>query len=248
MTISRNAWLKYIGRMSKLSKEAASEMGRWVQKYGFSNEKALITYAYSLATKYGEGSAELACEMYEAIAEMSGVAIPYVEPAGTATYAEVAKAVRGAMLQSPTGQLVEQVVDRLVKQAGADTIRNNAIRDGAQWAWIPSGTSCAFCLTLGSRGWQYASKKTLKGDHADHIHANCDCQFMVRFNDRTNFPGYDPEELQEMYYSADGSKPADKINSIRRMQYASRKDQINEQKREAYMIRTAGSIIAAITK
>ena len=88
------------------------------------------------------------------------------EAAETATYNETAKAINGAA-KTNSGKEVSGVVDRLVKRAGVDTTMKNAIRDGAEWAWIPSGDTCAFCLTLASRGWQPASADALKGGHAD---------------------------------------------------------------------------------
>ena len=51
---------------------------------------------------------------------------------------------------------MQRGVSRLVKRAGADTTLKNAQRDGAEFAWVPHGDSCAFCLTLASRGWQRA--------------------------------------------------------------------------------------------
>ena len=101
---------------------------------------------------------------------------------------------------------------------------NNALRDGAQWAWIPSGDTCAFCIALASRGWQKASKKALKNGHAEHIHANCDCTYAVRFDNNLEVEGYDPKEYQKMYYGAEGRTPEEKINSMRRMFYAENKD------------------------
>ena len=85
-------------------------------------------------------------------------------------------------------------VSRLVKQAGADTTLKNAIRDGAEWAWVPHGDTCPFCITLASNGWQPASKKALKGDHAQHIHAHCDCEYAIRFDSSTTVAGYDPDK------------------------------------------------------
>lgn len=248
MKISRQDWSNYIKRLRAISKTASDKMQAYVAQHGLGDRDAIIEYAYALVTKYGEGSAELACEMYDAMAEISGASVLPALPAETATYGETAKAINGAMKQSPSGQLLSQVTDRLVKQAAADTTLQNAKRDGAQWAWIPAGDTCAFCLTLASRGWQYASKAVMKGDHADHIHAHCDCQFAIRFNESTRYAGYDPDKLLDQYYSADGFTSNEKINSLRRMHYASHKEQINTQKREAYMIRTAGSIIDAITK
>ena len=122
----------------------------------------------------------------------------------------------------------------LVKMAGVDTMQQNAIRDGAYWAWIPSGDTCAFCITLASRGWQRASRNALKDGHAEHVHANCDCTYAVRFNERLSYEGYDPDRYLDMYNSADGDAPKQRINALRREFYADNKEIINEQKRSAY--------------
>ena len=127
---------------------------------------------------------------------------------------------------SPTG------VSRLVKRAGADTTLKNAVRDGAEWAWAPHGDTCPFCITLASNGWQKASSKVLKGGHAEHIHANCDCEFAIRFDHSTTVAGYDPEKYLRQYRAA-GSD----VNAMRRIDYAARKDAINAQKRAAYQLR-----------
>ena len=110
---------------------------------------ALIRYAYALVTKYGEGSAELACQMYDALAEAQGVTLPAAEPAPTATYGEVTGMVK-ATQDSPAN--LQSGVSRMVKQAGADTTAHNAIRDGAEWAWVPHGDACPFCRMLASNG------------------------------------------------------------------------------------------------
>ena len=89
--------------------------------------------------------------------------------------------------------------------------------------------TCPFCLMLASRGWRRAGKKTLQGGHARHIHANCDCEYAVRFDSNTNVAGYDPEKYLAQYNAANGD-----INAMRRAQYAQNKDKINAQKRAAY--------------
>lgn len=80
-------------------------------------------------------------------------------------------------------------------------------------------------------------EKTLSGGHAEHIHANCDCTYAVRFGGRGGVRGYDPQTYFDMYNDADGIKSKDKINAMRRMQYAHNRDAINAQKREAYALR-----------
>jgi hypothetical protein len=131
-------------------------------------------------------------------------------------------------------EIVSGAVERLVKMNGADTVLQNAKRDGAEWAWIPNGDTCMFCIALASRGWQEASRAILQGGHAEHIHAHCDCTFAIRHDSSTNVRGYDPERYRGMYDNADGRNSKDKINAMRREAYAENKEIINAQKRSAY--------------
>ena len=178
-------------------------------------------------------------------------AAPPAEPAPTATFEETAKAVRGT--QKNRRNSVPDTVSRLTKQAAADTTLKNAQRDGAQFAWVPHGDTCAFCIALASRGWQYMSKRTLRNGHAEHIHANCNCEFAVRFNESTTVAGYDEDYYKTMFKDVpldnwntpDGKPPAGsndanrplyerRVNALRREAYAENKEQINAQKRAAY--------------
>ena len=233
-TISANAMQAYMKRMSALNQAAADAMKSYIQTYGFMDIDALIDYAYGIATKYGEGAAALAAQMYDVTAELSGQIFDPAVPAPTASYQQVAKTVQGVAKQSQNENMMGNAVGRLVKQAGADTTLRNALRDGAEFAWIPSGDTCAFCITLASRGWQRASKAAIKGGHAEHIHANCDCVYAIRFDSNTTVKGYDPDKYRAMYEDADGRTPKDKINAMRREFYAENKEEINEQKRDAY--------------
>ena len=222
----------YHARLSKLNEKAGQQMAEYVAAHGTEDGPALIAYAHALVTKYGEGSAELASQMYDALAEASKANLPAAEPAATAEYGEVARMVNATKRQNPAN--LPNGVRRLVKRAGADTTLHNAIRDGAEWAWVPHGDTCPFCIMLASNGWQKASAKLLKGGHAEHIHANCDCEFAVRFDGSTNVAGYDPEKYLKQYRAA-GSD----VNAMRRIDYAAHRERINAQKRAAYAARTA---------
>lgn len=237
MDIAFKDWHRYINRLSSINKKAADEMRKWINANGgYANipTDKVIDYAYALATKYGEASATLSAIMYDNVAQLSGAVVPAAVPASTSTYGEVAKAIQGSAKFSENVDYLSEVVGRLVKQAGADTTLQNALRDGAQFAWIPSGDTCMFCLTLGSRGWQYASKKAVNNGHAEHIHSNCDCTYAVRFNNDTNIKGYDPDAYLKIYEDADGYTSKEKINAMRREAYALNKKKINAQKRIAY--------------
>lgn len=236
MQISAKTWNEYVTRLSRLNQKAGQLMREYIDAHGTANTDDLVAYAYGLVTKYGEGSAELACQMYEALAEAQGVYVPAAEPAETASYGEVARMVSATKDQNPAN--LPNGVSRLVKRAGADTTLKNAVRDGAEWAWIPHGDTCPFCITLASNGWQKASQKLLKGGHAEHIHANCDCEFAVRFRSDTTVAGYDPEKYFRQYREA-GSD----VNAMRRIDYAARKDAINAQKRAAYAARKEQAVL-----
>jgi hypothetical protein len=204
--------------MSQISETAADLMQKWVQKNGFGNDKALLDYAFALSQHYGQAIGALSCQMYEATAAAQGAVIPTAEMAELPEYGEVAKAIHGTMKQSQNN--VPATIARLIKQVGADTTLKNAGRDGAEFAWVPHGDTCAFCITLASRGWQRVSKKALKNGHAEHIHAHCDCEYAVRFDGKSSVAGYDPDKYLEEYYNAEGNTPKEKINSMRRARYA----------------------------
>lgn len=190
MRITTQAWETYIRRLAQLNEKAAQLMAEYLAAHGIADTEALTDYAAALVQKYGEGSAELACQMYDAMAALQNARVSPAEPAAPASRREVARMVQATRESPPQ---MQRGVSRLVKRAGADTTLKNAQRDGAEFAWVPHGDSCAFCLTLASRGWQRASQAAIKGGHAEHIHASCDCEYAVRFDGRTSVAGYDPE-------------------------------------------------------
>ena len=242
MQISTKDWKNYIRKLSQMNDLAAQKMREYVAKNGFADTDALISYAYALATKYGEGSAEITCQMYDAIAEMEGKILPPAEPAETASYDETAKAIKGCLKRSPNGSLLASTSSRLVKQVGADTMVKNALRDGAEFAWVPNGDTCSFCIMLASNGWKRASKKAIRKGHAEHIHANCDCQYCVRFSPDTTVAGYEPDKYKQIYDSYDGNWE-EKLRAMRRDDYSQNKDKINAQKRAAYSNRKKQSFL-----
>ncbi len=237
MYISTKDWTAFVNKLSKINQSAADKVREYVAKNGFGDAGALISYCYQVADYYGTASASLSALMYDTVTELEGAFYPPAELAASPSYGDVAKAVNGTLKVSQNPDEISGAVARLVKRTGQDTLLNNAMRDGAEFAWIPAGDTCAFCITLASRGWQHISKDALKNGHAEHIHSNCDCTYMVRHRQDVNVRGYDPAAYRRLYDNADGSGSKEKINSIRRMQYASNKDRINAQKREAYALR-----------
>ena len=223
MKLSANDWRNYVDKLRKVNEAAAQKMEEYINAHGIDDTDALVEYAYAVATKYGEANGALACEMYDAVADASEAAVPPAEMAPTATFDETARAIYGTILNQ--NNTIPQTVSRLTKQVGADTTLRNALRDGAKFAWVPHGTeTCAFCITLASRGWQNISKKALKNGHAEHIHANCQCEYAISFDANPSVGGYDPDYYYKIYADADGNTPHQKINAIRREIYAEQKD------------------------
>ena len=71
---------------------------------------------------------------------------------------------------------------------------------------------------LDTKNTSYDFAITDKG-HAEHIHANCDCEFAIRFDKKSGVKGYDPDKYKRQYENAEGDTWRDKLNSIRRDQY-----------------------------
>lgn len=241
MRISKKVWNRYAKTLTRLSAAAAAEMERAYETLvasGATDEQlrqGLIAAATAIAAKYGNAAGAAACEIYDAVAAAQRASVPAALPAATATRGEAAKVVNSSLLRSKRADVLGSAVGQLVKQAGADTTLQNAKRDGAQWAWIPSaGETCAFCITLASQGWLPASEAQMNGEHAEHIHPNCGCAFAIRFGDDLEVDGYNPGVYKRLYDDSPGDNSKEKINSMRREFYAENKEEINAQKRDAY--------------
>lgn len=229
------AWKRYAKLQADIQQAAADKMAGYIEEFGLKDRTGAMQYAYwAIGEKYGPAAAEAACEMYDLTARMAGVSVPPAEPAEMPTPEQVTRFVEKAAAQSDAN--IPAAVGNMVKRAGADTTLKNAARDGAEWAWVPVGDTCAFCRMLASQGWQRQSKKA-QARHAEHIHNHCDCQYAVRFNGQGGPAGYDPEKYAREYYDADEGSWQDKVNAMRRADYAENADEINAQKRAAYAAR-----------
>lgn len=237
MVITEKVWRNYIDGLEKVDSKVKAETLKYLSTHDVDSEEgrnAFIAYCYGLVTKYGEAASEFACQMYDAISELEGAEVDFAEPADTASYQEVAKAVNGTMKNLLRAEIVAAAMGRLVKLSGQDTTLKNAIRDKAYFAWIPLGDTCPFCLGIAAEGWKRASESALNGGHAEHIHGNCNCSYTIKHKETTSYPFYDPNKYQELFANAEGDTEEEKLNSVRRIAYNKNKDKINAQKRSAY--------------
>lgn len=236
--VDAESWAKYREKLAAIDKKTAEVIQKYIEEHGSRIGPEFIDYAYAVSTKYGEAAGALAADMYDELADMFiknyGKDIEPAFVAKTATRWEVQQAVALATPAEIPGQ-----IGKLVRQVSADTMLQNGRRDNAQWAWIPHGGTCPFCITLASNGWRNVRDSDIlnRDGHCAHIHPNCDCTVAIRFNDRLTIQGYDPEVYRKQYDAAEGTTSNDKINAMRREDYAKHADEINAQKRAAYAAR-----------
>lgn len=219
MKISQASWEAYVSTLAKINKKAAVMTQAYIDRHGVGDTKRLVDFANEVIKTYGSANGALACQMYNELARLQDASVPDAEMAELPDYPEVARAVYGTINNQHS--TIPATVERMTKQVGADTMLKNARRDNAEWAWVPNGAeTCAFCITLASQGWMPASRAQLNGSHAEHIHANCMCEFAIRFDGETEIDGYDPDKYYDMYMNAsDDNDSVKKINALRRKLY-----------------------------
>jgi hypothetical protein len=237
MTISKRVWENYINGLTQVSDKAKELTLEYLSKHPidtYEDRQALIAFCYGISAKYGEAAATFACQMYDVEADYEGVILDPAEPAEPADYNEVAKTVNGTLKYLLAAEVTAAAIGRLVKRCGQDTTLKNAIRDGALYAWIPTGDTCPFCLSIAAEGWKKATQKALAGGHAEHIHGNCNCAYAIKHIEETDYAAYNPDVYKEIMSAAEGNTKEEKLNSIRRMAYKENKERINAQKRSVY--------------
>ena len=239
MRLSSSAYATYQRAHRLLQDAAKKELGDFVASlpYGLDDPRALRPVqaeVLRLLGKYGSADASLSAAFYDELMDAMGANTPAAiaaAPEGSYALQDVSDAIGRATSSESAQALIEGVLAGHVKRAGIATMRSNAVRDRVEWAWICTGDTCAFCRTLASRGWQPASKAVRAGRHAEHIHDNCDCQFVVRKPGETlDVEGYDADEYKRQYEAANGD-----INAMRRADYTPEyAAQRNARRRELY--------------
>lgn len=204
--------------------------------------RALVAEAMpGLVAKYGEIAATVAADFYDEMRLQAGVPGGFTARVATpAVTDEVVRNSRWAIgpvfSEKPDGAAalgrLGQVVDRMAMQQGRDTISQSVKADPSKprWARVPSGPeTCAFCLTMASRGAVYTSSVTAsavgvgpgRGRPRGYIppgygsggggkrrplgeayHAGCDCTATPIFGGQSYPEGYNPDALYEQYAEA----------------------------------------------
>lgn len=247
--VSTRAWDAYTRRLEAQRVAASDAAYAFVMKnIGDMDEDELLWHIRhtlpSLCMRFGASTSALAASWFDQMARAEDADVPKAVSVNDPVQMRVRRlaiASNKALPKLAAGdadgfaKAIASAVAADVKRQATNTVLLNAQKAKAEFAWIPGGDeTCAFCIALAANGWQSAAKATAMGEHADHIHDHCMCEFAVRFNESTDYSTYDEQKYADIYDSADGSTSAEKINSIRREQYAENKDVINAQHRERY--------------
>ena len=246
--VSRKAWDAYTRRLEAQRLAASDAAYSFVMRnLNMPRDELMWHIRHTLASvcmRYGSATAALAASWFDQMAQAEGAdvvkAVAVNDPVQTrvrrlAIASNAALPKLGAGDSEGFARAIASAVAADVKRQATNTVMLNAQKNGAEYAWIPGGSeTCAFCIALAANGWQPAARATAMGEHADHIHDNCMCEFAIRFDKSTDYSAYDAQRYADIYGDADGRSSADKINAIRRDLYAENKDRINAQHRERY--------------
>ena len=164
-----------------------------------------------LVTSYGDVAATVAADFYDDVRDASEARGRFTaEPVADLDADDLRGQVRWSLspIYSRTPDPEQALsrlsgkVDEYTLQSGRDTVATNTRRDpaGPRWARVPVGKTCAFCVSLASRGAAYRSEESARG--ANRYHGGCDCT-PAPFWPNDPYPdGYDPDALYEQYNAA----------------------------------------------
>lgn len=214
--------------MKRINSRAAENVARWLRVNAavFAQDPELATrmlnaYMTELVANYGAAECAAIDEYLSELCQAAGTVYePQQMPSPKPTYGDVEHAVNTYV--TPTRQDLDGLRDaaQAIATMGIRRVANrhavrSATANGMQFAWKPIGDTCAFCITLASRGWQ----DTHREEYARHVHPNCDCVMIFR-RPGERVDGYDPSSYLEEYENAPGETSQDRINAMRRQRYA----------------------------
>lgn len=186
-----NAFTDYAKEAAKLSSSKSTIL-------------AIETYLSAVKT-HGEIAAVAALEFYEQqrlfeqIEELYTASTFYPDNKKLQIY-DVKQAFKsGGDIAAIANKLYNASIERVMQYAD-ETIAGNAYRDPARprWALIPRSTACGWCRMIGSRGFEYSTRRTVENTR----HPNCKCTPVVDFSKKPELEGYNPDALYRQYKSA----------------------------------------------
>lgn len=176
---------------------------------------ALLEFFPELLAVYSDTAAVLAADFYDELRDVPPSAAKFAALLADPTDPEIARAdarwALGPLFQSAPDPVqvlanLEGVTQRLILQAGRDTIANSVFRDPVRtgYARVPTGpTTCKWCVMLASRGAVYGSAASA-GAEGNKYHSHCDCVPTPIRSPRDYPEGYDRAEFERLYTLGQG--------------------------------------------
>ena len=177
------------GAQTRLARRAIDDLATTLARLeaGLSGEAlrdAVLEVFPALAERYGQASAQVALTWYERA--RGGLADGFEATLASVDRASLNRQARWSAgdIFTDNGDLkgkLSRVLELHVKQAGRDTISQNATRDkrAGRFARVAVGETCAFCRLMASRGFVYASART--AGELNAYHPFCDCYIVPEF-------------------------------------------------------------------
>lgn len=181
---------------------------------------ALLVVVPELVAKYGDIAATVAADWYEEQRSEARVRGPYrAVTADLVPSDAIEQSVRrtsGYLFGDTPEMTIEALAllaGKYAVQPGRSTISLNAGREHVRWARVPTGReTCAFCLTMASRGFVYLNAERA-GLH-DKYHGKCDCVPTPDWSEEPHLEGYDPSALYSQYLDARQTSGSGDLNEI----------------------------------
>ena len=221
---------KYIDNFTRLlngiSEDAKRRMTQALQRITLDDiavaREEIIAAMNAILGPYCKNAAALSATFYDGLRELFGISDGFTAEAISshdpkATEGAVRSFMRFAVddnAQALSNALLGRI-DYELKKTANECVEQNAIRDPKKpkWARIPTGAeTCAFCIMLASRGFDYNSKET-----ASHAHANCDCRIVPSWDKDPRVENYGErlDEYRQKYERADELRRGDMPEELR---------------------------------
>lgn len=161
---------------------------------------ALEAFWPELVNTYGDTAATIAADRFEELTGFDARLAPEFDPGDL--NARMRWGIDPVFDATPNDAAalarLAKLLDEFIFDASRATTVSSADEAGMRWARAPRPGACAWCIMLGSRGYDYHSKKAAMTATANG-HNGCRCRIVVEGEDA---PGYDPDSLLDIYTRA----------------------------------------------
>jgi hypothetical protein len=213
MQIPRSYVENYSKALNVVSDKARAALVDALSQIDYSADVATIREAVIAIMQPACGAsstmaARLAADFYDGLRARFGIADGFMAEVDAQREPEATEgAVRAFAQDLVDGKPVEQFINKCAGRLNYETgkaanmcMAHNARIDPRKpkWARVPTGAeTCAWCLMLASRGFDYNSESA-----ASHNHEGCDCKVVPSWDKSPEVQGYNEREYYNRWQDA----------------------------------------------